>query len=183
MAEFTDFPDVYRRAFTGDRDAQADLWLEYRPRMHRVIRLKAADLHLEWAVDPDDIYDSFFVELFHRAHCICFADARHFARYVAKSLRRRTRRCLFASRNQSPLSFEVLSELVAADSDVVDEAIWAELLDAAYLKLTQRERMICKLVRDGCSWQEVGQHLDLAPDTARMIYQRAVARVREEVLG
>ena len=94
MAETDGFAELLDRAMAGDRDAQGDLWSEFRQHMHCVIRWKAADLRMEWAVDPDDIYDSFFMDLFKRNCRTQFVNALHFSNYVEKSLRRSTRRRL-----------------------------------------------------------------------------------------
>ncbi len=181
-AEDSDFAEVWQRACDGDQDAQADLWLEYRPRMHHVIRLKAADLRLEWAVDPDDIYDSCFVKLFTRRHSFSFENAQHFANYVEKSVRRFTTRSLRADKSRYEISLTARTD-IATFGGVVEELIWQEEMEAARTALTRREKAICTLVKAGYTWREVGQHLSLAADTVRMVHRRAVNRIREEFLG
>lgn len=57
---------LYERAVEGNRNAQGRLWRRWRSHMHRVIRFKAADLRLAWAVEPDDIYDAFMSDFFNR---------------------------------------------------------------------------------------------------------------------
>jgi DNA-binding CsgD family transcriptional regulator len=59
------------------------------------------------------------------------------------------------------------------------EVIWQEQFEAASTALSNRERIICECVSDGVTWREVGQQLGIAEDTARMIYRRALSRIRE----
>ncbi|MDA1051518.1 MAG: sigma-70 family RNA polymerase sigma factor [Planctomycetota bacterium] len=180
--EEDDFAELYLRAMTGDEDARADLWHEFRRHMHNVIRYKAADLSLEWAVDPDEIYDLFFVALFTRCRPIHFEDRIHFARYVEKSVRRSTKRTLQAGHHHYEINLEACAEM-AIDVSVLDELIWNEQFDAACAALTDREHTICALVIEGCTWRDVGQRLGLADNTVRMIHRRAVDRIREQILG
>lgn len=78
MATENSFRLLWDRARSGDRDAQAELYLEFGPHLRRIIRLKLRDLKLEWAVEPDDIFDSFFIRICrwpHKDHdprCVAF---------------------------------------------------------------------------------------------------------------
>lgn len=175
------FIELYQRAANGDRRAQSDLWTEFRERMHCVIRQKANDLRLQWAVDPDDIYDLFFSELFNSNQFPTVANAGHFANYVAKSLRRTTKRRLQIWKCENDLRVDVCLDEVAA-TPIINELEQEEQLNRLYGKLSQRERDLCSLVKEGCGWREIGEELSLAEDTARMIYRRALCRIRKELL-
>ena len=65
----------------------------------------------------------------------------------------------------------------------MDELLWEEQYEAAYADLSERERRICELVKQDFSWREIGDRLNLAEDTARMVYRRAVDRTRDKLLG
>jgi len=181
VVEEDDFAEVYQLAMAGDEDARTDLWKEFRRHSLNVIRYKAADLSMGWAVEPDDIYDSFFVALFARCPPIRFQDRIHFACYVEKSVRRSTKRTLQRNIRRSEMSLEACAE-IANEVSVVEELIWQEQFAAASTALSKREKIICECVSNGVTWREVGQQLGIAEDTARMIYRRALSRIREQLL-
>jgi hypothetical protein len=54
-ADADDFAELYQRAMAGDEDARTDLWKEFRRHSLNVIRYKAADLSMGWAIEPDEI--------------------------------------------------------------------------------------------------------------------------------
>jgi DNA-binding NarL/FixJ family response regulator len=177
-----DFLKLYRQAMSGDEDARTSLWKEFRGHMHRVIRLKAADLSREWAVEPDEIYDSFMAALLTRRTPIQFHDRIHFACYIEKSVRRQTKRILHAARRFHEVGLEVCGE-VSVDVSALEELIREEELASASAALTDREQAICSLVTQGCTWRVAGQRLGLSEDAARMLRRRAVGRIRTRILS
>ena len=108
-----------------------------------------------WAIEPDEIYDSFFAVLFTRSVPIQFNDRIHFACYVEKSVRRSTMRTLQRDIRQAEMSLDVCAE-IATKSSVVEELIWQEEFNAASAALSERERTICEYVTDGVKWREIG---------------------------
>jgi RNA polymerase sigma factor (sigma-70 family) len=57
-----------------------------------------------------------------------------------------------------------------------------QALDAALGQLSERHRMVVHLrVWDRSSFAEIGAHLGISEDAARMLYGRAIARLRESV--
>ncbi|QDV11704.1 hypothetical protein CA51_15790 [Rosistilla oblonga] len=149
--------------------------------MHRIIRLKAADLGMEWAIDADDVYDEFIVERFALKRPREFQNAYHFTCYVEKCLRRKTSRAAALTRTSNAWIEGFHERLVA--SVTTEDFIWREELAVARASLTLREDLICLLVQEQLSWHEIGRRLGLAPDTARMIHQRAISRVRSQLFG
>ncbi len=176
-----DVVSLYVRAIAGDLDAQGQLWCVLRSHMHRIIRLKAADLGMEWAIDADDVYDEFIVERFALKRPREFQNAYHFTCYVEKCLRRKTSRAAALTRTSNAWIEGFHERLVA--SVTTEDFIWREELAVARASLTLREDLICLLVQEQLSWHEIGRRLGLAPDTARMIHQRAISRVRSQLFG
>jgi len=126
--------------------------------MHQVIRYKAADLSLPWAVEPDEIYDSFFAALFARSISLQFQNRLHFAHYVEKSVRRSTKRTLRAGIHHDEISLDACTNVFASQGSVVNDLIWEEDLAGADASLSNRERNICALRQEGRTWCEVGHN-------------------------
>jgi RNA polymerase sigma factor (sigma-70 family) len=150
------------------------------------MRLKLRELHISWAVEPDDLLDSFFIHLYNGGAKISIKDALHFTNYCERSLRNRcvgvlrsTIRRLTTRIDDCPP--ELLAEPDATDSEGSLE--WEEQLAAAYARLTQRKRVICWLELGGYSWEEIARRLNVSAAAACKAHQRAVARVRGEVLA
>ena len=183
MADCDDIILTYGRARDGDESAQSDLWRELRSHMLRVIRLKAADLQSSWAVEADDLYDVFLVELFQSEKSIRFDNAYHLTCYVEKALRRRTARTVRAATSVSCVRLWEMSEQETTAADFVERTTQRDELNAAFSILSSRERTICELFAAGYRWREIGQRLGLAADNVRMIFRLAIMRLRAEVSG
>ncbi len=57
-----------------------------------------------------------------------------------------------------------------------------EAIDLALERLSERHRMIVRLrIWDRCSFAEIGRQMAISEDAARMLYGRAIARLRETV--
>jgi RNA polymerase sigma factor (sigma-70 family) len=170
----------YERAINGDEGAQTTIWRMLRPRMLRVIRLKAADLHLEWLADADGIYDLFVAELFTRDEPIRFANKTHLTWYIEKSLRRRTLRFLASPASACFKSLAIVETSNVAENDAIEGLARRDELESALSKLTTRERSIFELFGEGLPWREIGIRLGLTADNARMAFRRAIRRLRNE---
>ncbi|MDA1051702.1 MAG: sigma-70 family RNA polymerase sigma factor [Planctomycetota bacterium] len=185
MGKDNPFCKLWKRARSGDRDAQADLYLEYGPHLRRVIRLKLRDLKIEWAVEPDDVLDSFFIRLYNGGAKISFNDALHSTNYCEQALRNK---CVQVLRRVIPRLATSIEdcppELLADPHATTDEGTleWDERLEQAYSRLTHREREICWLELEGLTWEEIGARLNISPAAVKKAHQRATDRVRDEIL-
>lgn len=185
MAEENSFAQLWDRARGGDRDAQAELYLEYGPHLRRVIRLKLRDLKIDWAVEPDDILDSFFIRLCGDRTKTTIRDALHFTNYCEQALRNK---CITVLRRMIPRladpTDDLPSELFRAYADeTLDRMEWSEQLANAYAQLTHRERIVCWLVLGGHTWDEISERLNTSVDAARKMHRRAEQRVRDRMLS
>jgi RNA polymerase sigma factor (sigma-70 family) len=186
MAGDTVFLDLWERARHGDRNAQADLYLEYGPHLRRIIRLKLNDLRIAWAVDTHDVLDSFFIRLCRGGDKITIEDALHFTNYCEKALRHKCHQILRSIIRRSTVRIEDCPPEAFDDPHTdtgFDRMVWAEELDAAYSRLTQRDRTICWLASEGVAWSDIGNRLNISAAAARKAFQRAEERVRGEVLA
>jgi RNA polymerase sigma factor (sigma-70 family) len=185
MSENRSFSHLWNRARSGDRDAQAKLYIEYGPHLRRIIRLRLSDLKIDWAVESHDILNSFFVRLFADTQ-ISIHDALHFTNYCERALRNKCVTALRSIARRTATSIddcasEALWDRRATTAD--GKLDWDEQLACAYSRLTDREQLVCLLAAEGKSWCEIGQRLKVSANAARMVHQRAEARVRREVLA
>lgn len=186
MSKENPFRQLLRRALDGDRDAQAELYIEYGPHMRRVIKMKLRDLRIEWAVDPEDVFDSFFIRLIRDGTLKGIEDAYHFTNYVEKSVRNKSQQILRKVIRRKAIGLDQFPSDMFEDfhaQEDVEACAWEEQLEQAYSRLGHHERMICWLAGGGQTWQQIGARLNLSPDAARMIHRRAEARTRSEFLG
>lgn len=185
MGKENSFRELWDRALGGDKDAQAELYLEYGPHLRRIIRMKLRDLKIEWAVEPDDLLHSFFIRLYNGSAKISINDALHFTNYCEQALRNKCVRVLrsliprLATRIED-CPPEMLEDFHAAAD--IGQIGWDEELEAAYSRLTDRERVICWLELEGFTWEEIGQRLQASAASVKKAHQRAEARVRDERL-
>ena len=186
MGKPTPFQELWERARSGDRDAQADLYLEYGPHLRRVTQMKLRDLKIHWAVELDDLLDSFFIRLYNGGPKISINDALHFTNYCEQALRNKCIRVLRSVIRRTATRIEdcppELFEDFRARADI-ERMGWEEQLDVAYSRLTHRERVICWLALGGHTWDEIGQRVNASAAAVKKAHQRATGRVREEVLA
>ena len=185
MAEENSFQLLWERARGGDRDAQAELYLEFGPHLRRIIRLKLRDLNLEWAVEPDDILDSFFIRLCGGRAKISIRDALHFTNYCEQALRNKCVTVLrwIIPRLADPSDDFPIEVFGVYQDDQLANMEWSEQLAKAYAQLTHRERIVCWLVLGDHDWDEIGSRLNISAAAARKVHQRAEAHVRAALLA
>lgn len=180
MAEENSFRELFQRAVDGDRDAQADLYLEYGKDMRRWIEIKLRRMKIAWAVEPDDVLDSFFVRIIAGRVTARFNNPRHFAMYCEKSLLNKCRQTLRSvilrrAKNIAECPSELFEDEGAAND--LESFSWDERLEEAYSMLSQLERVICFYRLDDYSWEEIGRRLGKSTDAVRKVHQRAAERL------
>ncbi|MBC8355714.1 MAG: sigma-70 family RNA polymerase sigma factor [Planctomycetes bacterium] len=186
MADGQPFSELYERALSGDREAQADLYLRYGNHMRRCIAHRLKRLNIAWAVDPDDVFDSFFTRLIAgRVQCR-FDSPLHFVNYCERALRNKCQDVLRfvilrKAHDIADCPPELLEDPAALDD--LDQFTWDEQLERAYSQLTHIERVVCFLRAGGRSWSEISQRLRRSPDAIRMIHQRAAQRLGNDILA
>ncbi|MDA1055634.1 MAG: sigma-70 family RNA polymerase sigma factor [Planctomycetota bacterium] len=177
---------MFERALDGDRDAQADLWVEYGDQMRRCIQIRLRQLKIAWAVEPNDVFGSFFVRIIEGRVKRRFASPEHFVNYCESALRNRCLRTLRSvilrmATNIADCPPELFDDPSATDD--LESFSWHEQLENAYAQLTHLERVVCFYRIDGQTWQEIGERLGKSADAARKIHQRAAERLGSEILA
>ena len=186
MAEAQRVRELFERALGGDREAAGNLWSEQGEHMRRWIRLRLHKLKIEWAVDPDDVFDSFFVSILEGRVKMDFASPEHFVNYCQSALRNK---CLCTLRS---VMLRMATNIADCPPEFFDDPsatedlesfTWDERLENASAQLTQPEREVCYYRIEGLTWQEIGERLGKSPDAVRMIRRRATERLGNEILA
>jgi len=178
-----DFTRLLQRAREGDEFAQTQLYCEYVPHVRRVIRHRLRDLRIDWAVEPDDVFDSVFVGLWKPGALRDIRDARHFLNYLEKAARNKAQHVLRKMARARLSVTDVPAHRVRRHVETEREGIeFDDELTSACAKLTGRERLICILRNGGHTWEEIGSRLRINPDAARKTHARAEARIRSVIL-
>ncbi|MBC8352329.1 MAG: sigma-70 family RNA polymerase sigma factor [Planctomycetes bacterium] len=186
MAESQPFRELYERALDGDRDAAADVYIEYGDHMRRVISYKLKQLNIRWAVEPDDILHSFFRRVINGDIRRTFNSPLHFVNYCELAVRNKCQQMLRSlmlrhSRSISDCPAELFEDQDATEPS--EQFAWDERLEAAYSQLTHLERVVCFFRLGEHSWEEIAKRTSKSPDAVRMLHRRAVARIGQQILG
>lgn len=186
MAEVQPFRELFERALDGDRDAAGDLWIEYGDHMRRSIAFRLRKLKIAWAVEPDDVFDSFFVRILEGRVKVCFASPEHFVNDCESALHNE---CLRTLRS---VILRMATNIADCPPDLFDDPsatgdlgsfTWNEQLESAYTQLTNLERVVCYYRMDGQTWHEIGERMGKSPDAVRMVHGGAAERLSSEILG
>jgi DNA-directed RNA polymerase specialized sigma24 family protein len=179
--------ELLGRIRTGDEAAAAEFRSAYEPHVRRVVRarMRATGLPLRRLNDSSDlcqvILASFLVGSAVGRYEIHDADA--LRRLLAKIATRRVidlaRRPEFRQRTVpiGRLGAEGFIEPVAPGSGPACQLAHRELTEKADRLLTDDEKSILELRKEGLSWEQVGQMLGKGSDAARKVAARAGRRI------
>jgi RNA polymerase sigma factor (sigma-70 family) len=176
--------DLLRRIRGGDQDAAAEFYRVYEPHVRRVIRARMRAQGMRRASDSSDLCQvvlaSFLVGS--AVGRYDFADSDGLKRLLARIA---TNRVIDLGRRPEfrkpivPVGGDGADEI-----DVVDrgpgpasQIALYELLEKANRLLTDRERTIAELRKDGLTWEEIGQRLGKNGEAVRKSLDRAARRI------
>jgi RNA polymerase sigma-70 factor, ECF subfamily len=98
--------------------------------------------------------------------------------HASLNARRRSRAVWIASSGEA----EALAGTTTSPSQAAQKHAAREALDAALLRMSERHRTVIHLrIWDQMSFVQIGTKLDLSEDAARMLYGRALAKLRESM--
>lgn len=186
MAKENSFRELFQLAIDGDRDAQANLYLEQGPYMRDWIRIKLRRLKIAWAVDPDDVFDSFFARIIEGRIKTVFKTPLHFVNYCEKSLLNKCQQTLRS------VILRMASDVAECPTELFEDAhateqlegfAWNEQLENAYSQLTHLERVVCFFRLGGHNWEEIGERLGKSGSAVRKVHQRAAQRMGNGILA
>ena len=189
MSEPTSFDDLIRRVRAGDQDAATELVKRYEPSIRRAVRFRLADSRLVRVLDSMDICQSVFASFFVRTAAgqfdidqpeqllkLLVAIARNkLARQVRNQSRQR--------RDYRRVEGGELDEAQFADDGATPSQIVAgeELLVQADRLLTDEERKLRELRKEGHDWAAIAEQLGSSPEALRKKLARAMDRVAHEL--
>jgi RNA polymerase sigma-70 factor (ECF subfamily) len=189
MAESTAFEELIRRVRAGDQDAATELVRRYEDSIRRAVRFRLADSRLVRVLDSMDICQSVFASFFVRTAAgqfdidkpeqllkLLVAIARN---KLAKQVNSQQRQC----RDYRRVHQGEIDEGQFADEDPTPSAIVAgqELLQKADRLLSDEERQLREMRKDGMDWNAIAQQLGSSPEALRKKLARAMDRVAHEL--
>lgn len=183
-----EFTELVRRVRSNDRDAIEELLRCYEPLVRREIRARMIQSPMRRLVDSLDVSQSVWFNFFVRATAGDFElmtsdqlgallltmTRNKLASYVRKH--NRARRSI--ARIEAIESIDQLSMQAETPVEVAEAQ---EVVDRFNQKLSDDERLIASLRRDGCSWSEVAHSLGGTAQGRRMQLSRAVERISIEL--
>jgi RNA polymerase sigma-70 factor (ECF subfamily) len=189
MADEQTFTDFVRRIRAGDERAAAELVRQYEPLIRREIRLRMEDRRLSRLFDSMDVCQSVLASFFVRAAAGQYDLER--PEQVLKLLVRMARNKLVShTRRESrqrrdhrraagdPQELERIADQTPTPSQLV---AGRELLDQFRQRLSDEERQLADLRRDGMPWDKIAAQLGGTPQARRMQLARAADRIARQL--
>jgi RNA polymerase sigma factor (sigma-70 family) len=189
MSEPMSFDELIRRVRAGDQDAATELVQRYEPAIRRAVRFRLADSRLVRVFDSMDICQSVFASFFVRTAAgqfdleqpdqllkLLVAIARN---KLARQVHNQQRQC----RDYRRVEGGELDEGQFADADASPSQIVAgeELLQKADRLLSDEERRLREMRKDGLDWAAIAEQLGSSPEALRKKLARAMDRVAHEL--
>jgi RNA polymerase sigma-70 factor (ECF subfamily) len=189
MSDAATFPDLLRRVRAGDEEAARELVQRYEPAIRRAVRFRLSDPRLARLLDSMDICQSVFASFFVRAAAGQYdvAQAEHLLgllvamarNKLAMQARDQQRQC----RDYRQVQAGGLDEarLAAPESSPSQHVAGQELLREAQRLLSDDERQLMDLRREGLEWVAIAERLGGTPEGLRKKLARAVDRVAHQL--
>jgi RNA polymerase sigma factor (sigma-70 family) len=189
MSEPTAFDELIRRVRAGNQDAATELVRRYEDSIRRAVRFRLADSRLVRVLDSMDICQSVFASFFVRTAAgqfdieqpdqllkLLVAIARN---KLAKQVKNQQRQCRDYRRVQPGEMDE--EQFVAADESPSQIVAGQELLLKADRLLTDEERQLRELRKEGLDWAAIAKQVGSSPEALRKKLARAMDRVAHEL--
>lgn len=190
MAEHDLFADFIRRLRAGDERAAEEVVRKYEPIVRRELRMSMTDQRIGRVVDSVDICQSIWSSFFLRAAAgqydldtpnhlvkLLMSMAKH---KLASQARQQHRQKRDVSRTES--DGEMIDGLSDQGQDTPSAIVSGkELLAVMEGKLSEEERQVADLRREGLSWSEVAARLGGTAQARRMQMDRAADRVARQI--
>jgi RNA polymerase sigma-70 factor (ECF subfamily) len=185
MSEEAIFGDFIRRIRAGDDRAAEELVRTYEPLVRREIRINSRDRRMARLFDSVDVCQSIWTSFFVRAAAGQFEldSPQHLAKLLAamakNKLASQARKYRYQKRDvgridASNYALDGVSDDQPTPSDCVSAK---ELFKRLHESLTDDERQVVDLRREGFSWKEVAESLGGTAQARRMQLDRAADRV------
>jgi RNA polymerase sigma-70 factor (ECF subfamily) len=192
MAQSSEFAEFIRRIRAGDDQAARELVERYEPLILRQVRIGLRDPRLARRFDCADICQSVLASFFLRATAgqfeleqpdqllrLLIVMARH--KLVEEVRRHRADRRDY--RRSETGASEYLKGRTAKDPSPSRLVAGRELLDEFRRRLTDEERQLADLRRQGFDWAEIAGRLGGTPGARSKQLARALDRVEQQLQG
>jgi RNA polymerase sigma factor (sigma-70 family) len=169
---------------SGDGAAAAEFFQTYQPHVRRFVRARMRVARLRRVSDSSDLCQAVLASVLVRAAVGHYevADSEEMKKLLAKIAANKVADLarkpefrnppvpIFAPGNDGV-------EPVSAGSSPVSQVALLELIQKADQLLSDRERPIAELRKEGLTWEEVGRRMNMSADAVRKILDRAVKRI------
>lgn len=190
MAEPESFVDFIRRVRAGDERAAEEVVRKYEPIVRRELRMNMNDQRIGRIVDSVDICQSIWSSFFLRAAAgqydletpnhlvkLLMSMAKH---KLASQARQQHR--LKRDVNRTESNGELINALTDQGQDTPSAIVSGrELMAVIEEQLSNEERQVADLRREGLSWPEVAERLGGTAQARRMQMDRAADRVARQI--
>lgn len=179
------FRDLIQEVRAGNPAAATELVRLYEPEIRRLIRVRLTDPNLRRLVDSVDICQSVLAAFFVRVAAGQF-DLEHPKQLVGLLLTMARNKLLdHARRPIARTTRSADSDVLQTTADATDSpseiVAGAELVARASALLTDDERAIFDMRKEGMGWAEIAAALGTSSEAARKRYHRAVDRACEQL--
>jgi RNA polymerase sigma-70 factor (ECF subfamily) len=190
MSDLSTFTDFVRRVRAGDEQAAAELVRQYEPLIRREVRLRLEERRLCRLLDSVDVCQSVLMSFFLRTAAGEYDLERPeqlvrllvtMARNKLSSAARREHRQRRDSRRTAGGGADELERVPDAGPGPADLAAGKELLERFRQGLSEDERQVADLRRQGLAWDDVADRMGGTAQARRMQLARAVERVVHEL--
>jgi RNA polymerase sigma factor (sigma-70 family) len=180
--------ELLLRVRAGDEAAAAEFYHTYEPHVRRVVRARMRVARLRRVNDSSDVCQAVLASFLVRAavgqYAIADSDElrKLLARIATNKVADIARKPEFRQAVQPVAGPGVEGvEPVAPGSGPASQLAWSELIHKAEELLTDDERRIAELRKQGCSWDQVAESLGKGADAARKTLDRAMKRIARKL--
>lgn len=189
MSEAQNFDNLINRVRAGDEQAAAELVRRYEPAIRRAVRFRMADTRLDRVMDSMDVCQSVFASFFERTAAgqfqleqpeqlmkLLMTMARN---KLANKAISQQRHCRDYRRMQNAEFDE--RQMAANQSSPSMHVAGEELMRRADRVLTDDEKQLRDLRKEGLDWAAIANQLGSTPEALRKKLARAMDRVSQEL--
>lgn len=188
MSESPHFQDFLRRIRAGDEDAARELVRRFEPLVRREVRMRMHDRRLNRVFDSLDVTQSVFAQFFNQvAEDFEFDSPEQLMRLLFTMARNRT-----ISRVRSELCMVRDFRRLTSEDGAMDEVqvtqpspsecvSQEEELELLLNSLTNEERRIVELRKQGFGWEEIAASMGGTGQARRMQLSRVHDRMKERL--
>ena len=189
MANSETFNDLINRVRGGDEEAATELVRRYEPELRVLARVRLTDPSLRRTVDSMDICQSIMANFFVRVAAGQFdlETPEQLLGLLATMVRnkatdqvRREKRDRRDVRRLAKTSVDEMG-LEQLQKTPASMAAKQELLQMVRDRLSDEENQIAVQRLNGCSWDEISQHVEGTPEAIRKRFSRAIDRITHEL--